>query len=182
VNLVRYRFDPRQHTGPTATGRLSPSSRQATTSRFQPAGRGRQGQRCRDSNRHPSPQQRRRVCPLRSTALPTRDPTNVGAAPRHQEEKAARKATTPANTESHLRDVTVIARQYEQRPAIDASETQVGPSHHLAGRQLLTIAFEHDSAALQHIAAVGDLQALLHVLLDEEHRYPLVAQLLDHVK
>ena len=42
--------------------------------------------------------------------------------------------------------------------------------------------FKHHVAVLQHVTAIGELQRLVGVLLDEEDGHPLFAQLLDGVE
>ena len=40
----------------------------------------------------------------------------------------------------------------------------------------------HEPAVLQHIGAIGDAQHMMHVLLDDEDRVPLLAQVPDHLE
>ena len=56
------------------------------------------------------------------------------------------------------------------------SQAQIGAAQLVAGQQLGGRAGKSQRAVLQHVGAVGDLERLADVLLDEQHRQAVVAQ------
>ena len=62
------------------------------------------------------------------------------------------------------------------------SAAQVGFADLVIDQQIGTRVLQHHAAVLQHIATVGHLQRLVGVLLDQEHRHALLADLADDVE
>src|ERR1700682_97767 len=60
-----------------------------------------------------------------------------------------------------------------------ASRPQEGRLDLVVGEQFLAAALQRDLSRLEHVAAVGDAQRLIHVLLDEQHRHSLSVDLPD---
>src|SRR6185503_12898472 len=61
-----------------------------------------------------------------------------------------------------------------------SSGSEIGGAHALVGEQVG--ALQHDRSGLQHVRVVGQLQGLAGVLLDEQNRHALFAQLAERAE
>ena len=75
----------------------------------------------------------------------------------------------------------ILRRSVGRRLLLDG-HSQVGGLGHGVFEHFRASAFEHELSGLENVGVVGDEQAVVHVLLDEQDREAEIPQLLDHLE